>query len=91
MSHVYRKVKPYQSLYLVPSKAVQVDLVRTSNTLSPLAKSESGSSCQEHSPHSVLLVMGSTGILGRKALFLRAHVHTLYQRFRSAGILRCPP
>src|ERR1700681_2114696 len=51
----------YQSLYLVPSNPVPCDLVKTSNTLCPPHESESGSSCIERIPHSVLFVIGSTG------------------------------
>src|ERR1700676_203722 len=60
----------YQSLYFVPSRPVPSDFVWTSNTLCPPHESESGSSCIERRPHSVLPVIGSMGILRRKRTFL---------------------
>src|SRR4051794_38261035 len=59
----------YQSLYLVPSSAVPCDFVYTSNRLSPLHESESGSSCMERIPHSVFPVIGSIGIRRRNFSF----------------------
>src|SRR5690242_18220154 len=52
----------YQSLYFVLSSPVPSDLVKTSKTFCPPQESESGSSCIERKPHSLVFVMGSVGI-----------------------------
>src|SRR3982074_2596811 len=59
----------YQSLYFDPSSPVPCPLVSTSNTLCPPQESESGSSCIDRMPHSVVFVIGSTGIFRRKRIF----------------------
>src|SRR5215472_6122972 len=63
-------VRHYQSLYFVPSRPVPSDLVYTSNTFCPPHESESGSSCIDRRPHSVLPVIGSSGIRRKNRIFL---------------------
>src|SRR5581483_5133439 len=69
-STVFSSIRHYQLLYSVPSKPLPCDLVKTSKTFCPPHESESGSSCIERRPHSVLPVMGSTGTRRRKRTFL---------------------
>src|SRR6266850_5117101 len=59
----------YQSLYLVPSSPSASDLVWTSKTFCPPQESDSGSSCIDRIPHSVVFVIGSMGILRRNRTF----------------------
>ena len=54
-------------------------LVNTSKTFCPPQESESGSSCMERRPHSVLLVIGIDRNAAQEADFLAAHVHTFHQ------------
>src|ERR1700721_4873673 len=60
----------HQSEYFVPSCATPCDFEYTSNTFFPPQLVESGSSCTARNPHSFCPVMGSTGILRRKRIFL---------------------
>src|ERR1700678_4464744 len=52
----------YQSEYFVPSSAVPEDLLYTSKTSWPPQPVASTSSCTEHNPQSLFLVMGSSPI-----------------------------
>src|SRR5580704_6331145 len=80
-----RVAKIYQSLYLVPSRPMPCDLVKTSNTFCSPQESEVGSSCIERMPHSVELVMGSIGILRRNFSFLPCTSSPLTRVPRSGG------
>src|SRR5262249_32743270 len=65
-----KQVPPHHSEYLVPSSATSSDFVYTSKTFCPPQDVESGSSCMDRRPHSVLPVMGSMGMRRRKRSFL---------------------
>src|ERR1700688_3240998 len=60
----------HQSEYFVPSCAIPCDFEYTSNTVFPPQLGESGSCCTARQPHSFCPVMGSTGILRRKLIYL---------------------
>src|ERR1700680_4681400 len=62
--------RDHQSEYFVPSCAIPCDFEYTSKTFFPPQLVESGSSCTARKTHSFCPVIGSTGILRRKRIFL---------------------
>src|SRR5579862_1348491 len=80
----------YHVLYSVPSKPVPWDFVNTSNTFWPPQESESGSSCIDRNPHSVVPVMGSTGMRRRNFNFLPCTSTPFTRVSRSGGYPSVP-